>query len=198
MYQFLLTVLNDSVCCFNVHTDDTEKKLHEVEIEWQQFEEQVTCLICHQVYTDPHTVSCLHFFCKECITNAIRESTAGVFCCPKCDLQGTQDQVLPMSTNALIHRPMEIIQMRKQFKSGFFNKQCDRCVSGNKAVMWCKKCKKAHCSVCKIVHETWQEFKSHNIVITAEEYMLSPNEILINEALKPCSVHDEQPLEYRV
>ena len=168
--------------------------MHEVDTEWLEIEKQVTCLICHQVYTDPHTVSCQHIFCKKCISYAIKEFTAEVFCCPICNQQSAQDQVLPMSTNTFSQRLIDIIQMRNEFKSGFFNRQCDRCVSGNTAIMWCKKCGKAHCSACKIVHETWQEFKSHNKVITAEEFMLSPNEIFLNEASKPCSVHDKQPL----
>ena len=170
--------------------------MHEVEIKWQQFEKQVTCLICDRVYTDPHTVPCLHAFCKNCISKETKEFTAEVFCCPVCNLQFAQDQILPMSTNAFIDRLMDISQTRKEFKSDFLYRKCDRCNGGYSAIMWCRKCKNSHCSACKIVHDTWKEFKSHhNKVITAEEYLQDPNEILMNEASKTCGVHAKQPLD---
>jgi len=95
-----------------------------------------------------------------------------------------------------MNRLLDISKTRREFRSSFLYRKCDRCDSGNSAVMWCRKCKNAHCSTCTIVHKTWREFKSHhNKVITAKEHLQSPNEILINEASKTCSVHDEQPLD---
>ena len=63
-----------------------------------------------------------------------------------------------------------------QFK--FKSDKCDRYFSGNSVVMWCEKCKNAYCLACTIVHETWQELKSHNKVITASWGILaSPKSI---------------------
>ena len=35
------------------------------------FEETLTCTICQSTYTDPHILSCLHSFCKSCLSKRI-------------------------------------------------------------------------------------------------------------------------------
>ena len=44
------------------------------EKEWQQIEEEITCSICGDLFTDPKTIPCLHTFCKQCIEKSIESN----------------------------------------------------------------------------------------------------------------------------
>ena len=55
-----------------------------LEKEWKQIEEEITCSICRDLFTDPKTIPCLHMFCKQCIEQSIESSKkmASTVICP--------------------------------------------------------------------------------------------------------------------
>ena len=50
-----------------------------------ELKKEVTCAICQEHYTEPKLLPCNHYFCKECILQLARWTSAGKpFSCPKC------------------------------------------------------------------------------------------------------------------
>ena len=78
----------------------TPKNLEGKSEEWQQIEEEITCSICGDLFTDPKTIPCLHTFCKQCIEQVVKihkdmlhrqlhkdtlhRQLESVLCCPLC------------------------------------------------------------------------------------------------------------------
>ena len=87
-----------------------------VEKEWQQIEEEITCSICGDLFTDPKTIPCLHTFCKQCIEKSIQSNKkmASVVCCPLCRTPLPRNDISSVPTNFTINRLVEIFGKRKE------------------------------------------------------------------------------------
>ena len=75
-----------------------------IEKEWRQIEEEITCSICGNLFTDPKTIPCLHTFCKRCIERSIESNKkmAVIVCCPLCRAPLQQDEIASTPTNFTI------------------------------------------------------------------------------------------------
>ena len=63
---------------------------------WQELEEQLTCSLCLDTFTDPRTLQCLHVFCKDCVNLAI---SGQQLTCPNCR------QVMPVPASGVAGLP---------------------------------------------------------------------------------------------
>ena len=176
------------------HINDLKKALYEVETKWQQLQEVLTCSICYQPLIHPYTIPCLHIFCKKCI-----EKRAVMYThvhCPTCAVSFRKYQIVPMPSNASIDYLFKVIHLRKDVGPSFLEMKCNRCSHDYSAALWCKVCHDVFCQTCKHIHDTWPEFKSHDNAITTEEYLLSPNDVLMQrEASQTCNIHADQLLD---
>ena len=166
----------------------------EISKEWQQVEEEITCSICAELFSDPKTIPCLHTFCKRCIEHSIEMA---VDCCPLCRAPLPQDGVTSIPTNFTINRLVEIFGKRKETGNIRTTKEisCDSCEDGLVAVTWCIDCENSLCQKCNKVHKKWKAFKSHK-TITIKEFIQNPKLVLSTSAEKPesCKSHNQQPL----
>ena len=55
-----------------------KKKFTESEVDTVR--STLECIICYEVFTDPHSLPCTHTFCKACIQESFKNSS----CCPMC------------------------------------------------------------------------------------------------------------------
>ena len=85
-----------------------------VEKEWLQIEEEISCSICGDLFTDLKTIPCLHTFCKRCIERSIESNKkmAAVVCCPLCRIPLPRDGVESIPTNFTINHLVEIYGKR--------------------------------------------------------------------------------------
>ena len=76
------------------------------EKEWKQIEEEITCSICGNLFTDPKTIPCLHTFCKRCIEKSIESNKkmVSIVCCPLCRAPLPRDDISSVPTNFTINR----------------------------------------------------------------------------------------------
>jgi len=177
--------------CIETNDDDSDVMMPKGRGDWQFIENQTTCLICGQPFKDPQSIPCLHKFCKKCIIE-VNMNAVGVSYCPFCSEVFSQDQIVPVPINVSINQLVERIHVRNSVGPGFFDMKCDKCDEGHSAAMWCADCENSFCLICKKVHERWREFKSHNKVITTEEYLQSPTQVLqVSEIswAKDCVLH---------
>ena len=170
-----------------------------VEKEWQQIEEEITCSICGDLFTDPKTIPCLHTFCKQCIEKSIESNKkmASVLCCPLCRAPLPQDvDVTSAPTNFTINRLVEIFGKRKEAGKSLAPKEltCGSCEDDLPAVTWCIECKNCLCEQCNDAHQRMKAFKSHKIVMV-EEFVKEPKLALSSSTPeKPevtCKIHSK-------
>ena len=129
------------------------------------FEETLTCTICQSTYTDPHILSCLHSFCKSCLSKHISATKvrgsygSNTIKCPLCrsehslSAKGVDD----LTPNTQLARKVENLSETVQ-------QQCDECEAAN-VVSFCSDCGNFLCEFCVQYHKRVAKFKSHVLVL---------------------------------
>ena len=168
-----------------------------------KLEEQLTCPVCLDLYTNPKTLPCLHSFCEACIERFPQDKEGETYylSCPTCrhctELPGGGAGAFPaaFTLNNLkdVHSLMKKVADPQQVT-------CDNCTAAN-ATGYCKDCSKFLCQKCINVHKEWAPFAHHQIT-SFDEMTASisfPSQLLPTkkEPIVTCSVpsHDE-PLKY--
>ncbi len=51
----------------------------------EQLEQEITCDVCQEHYTEPKVLPCFHYYCKECILKLAQKTASNKpFSCPEC------------------------------------------------------------------------------------------------------------------
>ena len=148
-----------------------------------KLQDQLTCGKCHNLYTNPKTLSCHHSFCQQCIEGLPTIPTLFV-ACPTCH----QHTELPdHAGSAGFSVAPQIAEFRKIYEemrklSG--EVKCDNCPNAN-ASGYCKDCNQSLCSECIETHKKWVPFAKH-VILGLEEALKAPtNEAPINKEVAP-------------
>ena len=148
-----------------------------------KLQDQLTCGKCHNLYTNPKTLSCLHSFCQQCIEGLPTIPTLFV-ACPTCH----QHTELPEHDgSAGFSVAPQIAEFRKIYEemrklSG--EVKCDNCPNAN-ASGYCKDCNQSLCKECFETHKKWVPFAKH-VILGLEEALKAPtNEAPINKEVAP-------------
>ena len=161
-----------------------------------KLEEQLTCAICLDLYTNPKTLSCLHSFCQQCLERlSLNPQGDNYFIsCPTCR-HHTQ---LPKPTGAAdfptafhINNLKEIYSLMTKV-SGHQQVTCDNCTTTN-ATGYCKECTNFLCPKCIDVHKSWAPIADHKIT-SLDEVATSASKLLPEKQEIKCSKH-KKPLE---
>ena len=127
--------------------------------------DRLTCGICLESYTDPKLLQCFHVFCKKCLEQVAAQGQQGQpLVCPNC--RG-MTQIPPNGISGLqgafhIHHLFEIQDALEKIKAPQRMK-CEKCKKRN-ATSYCRDCGQFICEVCTEVHETWEDFASHEVI----------------------------------
>ena len=132
-----------------------EKALHKIQ-------EQVTCGICLEPYTQPKLLKCFHVFCEKCLQSLVRGGRQSVTC-PHCR------QETPLAVGGVaglqgafyIHYLFDI-QDALQKVSSSDQPMCNKC-KNREAVGFCRTCGFV-CQRCVDIHQEWDEFSTHDII----------------------------------
>ena len=170
-----------------------------VEKEWQQIEEEITCSICGDLFTDPKTIPCLHTFCKQCIEKSIESNKkmASIVCCPLCRTPLPRDDMSSVPTNFTINRLVEIFGKRKEADESLAPREtkCSSCEEGLPAIKWCTDCENSLCEHCNDAHQKMKAFKTHKTVPIGE-FVKNPKLVLsASEKPEACKTHGKQALD---
>ena len=170
-----------------------------VEKEWQQIEEEITCSICGDLFTDPKTIPCLHTFCKQCIEKSIESNKkmASIVCCPLCRTPLARDDISSVPTNFTINRLVEIFGKRKEAGKSLALQEikCSNREDGLPAITWCVECENSLCERCNDAHQMIKALKSH-IIVPIEDFVKNPKLILSTpEKPEACKSHGKQALD---
>ena len=162
-----------------------------------KLEEQLTCPVCLDLYTNPKTLPCLHSFCEACIERFPKDKEGETYylSCPTCrhrtELPGEGAGAFPVAFT--LNNLKEIYSLLKKV-SDPQQVTCDNCTTAN-ATGYCKDCSKFLCQKCIDAHNGWPPFASHQMMdlsdVAASASQLPSAK---QEATPTCSSHGK-PLE---
>uniref|UniRef100_A0A1X7U1E7 Uncharacterized protein n=3 Tax=Amphimedon queenslandica TaxID=400682 RepID=A0A1X7U1E7_AMPQE len=170
-----------------------------------KLEEQLTCPVCLDHYTNPKTLPCLHSFCQHCLEGLPldKKNETYYLSCPTCrhctELPEEGAGAFPVAFT--LNNLKEIYSLMKKVADPQ-QVTCDNCTTVN-ATGYCKDCSKFLCTECDGVHKKWGPTSNHQLTsldeVTASD-VSSTSQLLApakQEATLTCSVpgHDE-PLKY--
>ena len=129
--------------------------------------QHLTCSICLDIYNDPKTISCLHTFCCECLSNHARaRHRQGKFPCPECRAEidipkGNRFDSLPTS---FFHNSLLSLLAVRQIGDGS-SITCAHCKKRSSDVHYCFDCARFMCPDCLSAHEVMKaDFEGHKVM----------------------------------
>ena len=161
----------------------------------EKLNEQLTCPICLEHYTNPKLLHCFHVFCEKCLKPVAQQTPQGqVVECPNCRhlTSLTQEGVPGLQGAFLIHHLFDIQDILKKVNTPANNK-CAKCKK-REPNCYCRCCGFL-CDSCKKPHLEWEEFSSHEIVsldqLTEDVTTLVPPD----QKIMQCSKHPGKELD---
>ncbi|XP_019857214.1 PREDICTED: tripartite motif-containing protein 2-like [Amphimedon queenslandica] len=160
-----------------------------------KLQEQLTCAVCLDIYTNPRTLSCLHSYCEECLQGLTIYQPHSITC-PNCRCSTkvpTPGGVTKFPPAFHLNGLRDIYNTLKRTSLSARNVTCDNCGSPND-IGYCRSCRGFLCPVCIDDHVGCSEFSSlqQSLASLGGGGLTSLNQLPENKDL--CRQHSE-PLE---
>ena len=133
----------------------------------KKVEDQITCPICMEHFTDPKVLPCFHSYCLKCLQRVLvkgNQSLPCPTCRSPCPVPDKGLASLPPSF--VVNNLVEVYDLMKK-ASAHQNFSCDNCDS-TKADRYCKQCAQFFCPECLLVHNKWKPHTDHQILTLDE------------------------------
>ena len=127
--------------------------------------DEVTCVLCSNVYTNPKQLPCFHVFCLECLNNLARTSAHhGDIKCPLCNVEvavheNGWTETLPSSL--YVKNLLDTLAIRECNTSKV---TCGNCDEKHEEMSYCFHCGKFWCKDCLNAHNILKENKEHRVL----------------------------------
>ena len=175
-----------------IKTDMAEDKIVKKGV--KDLEQEITCPVCHEHYTDPKVLPCCHYYCKQCIHHiALRTGTDKPFPCPEC----RKDTTLPEASvdnlpTAFFVNRMKEVHSKLELAHGKVEAKCEICREDT-AEAFCRQCIKFICAECVKQHQRMKVlFPGHKVSTLDELKEGGAEEIAIQEpSHETCKAHDQ-------
>ena len=129
----------------------------------RKLEDQLTCGICLDSYTEPKLLQCFHVFCKRCLERLVVRDHQGLSLhCPSC----RRSTLLPptgvsgLQTAFYLNNLFEVRDTLEKVKEPQ-KTQCEKCKKCV-AINFCRNCEKLICARCTETHQEW--LSSHEVI----------------------------------
>ena len=135
------------------------------------------CQYCSNIYQDPRILSCLHFYCIQCITKLHVENTTSIVC-PTCNHSTT----LPDGSVTSLPRNIRLSKETRQDKvlskvTSSSPPPCDSC-DENSPIAYCTECDQLLCNVCWDAHQKLKLLRSHSSFTLKEAQNMSRDKLI--------------------
>ena len=157
---------------------------------------RLECGICHNQYKDPKLLPCFHVFCKQCLERLEQKRDGqSVLQCPNCrrttalPLQGVSGLQSDFHANHLFEIQDTLAKVKEPQKI-----ECEKCKKST-ATGFCRDCGKFICDKCTKMHQTWEEYSTHQIVTIQSVQANAASFIPPTKKVLYCQKHKEKLLE---
>ena len=139
---------------------DTNQSIPEV---FKKVEDQITCPICMEHFTDPRVLPCFHSYCLTCLQRVLVEGNHSLPC-PTCQSPcPVPDKGLAsLPPSFVVNNLVEVYDLMKK-ASAHQHVSCDNCDNTN-AISYCKQCATFLCPECVHHHNNWKPNAGHQIL----------------------------------
>ena len=161
----------------------------------RKLEDQLTCGICHDSYTEPKLLQCFHVFCKQCLECLVVCDHQGLSLqCPSCCRStllpptGASGLQAAFYLNNLFEVRDTLVKVKEPQKT-----QCGKCKK-RVATSFCCNCGQFICARCTETHQEWEELSSHK-VITLNQLEEDVSKLVPPKKVMFCSKHPTKELD---
>ena len=173
-------------------------KLEEKSLE--KLEQEITCSVCQEYYTEPKVLPCLHYYCKKCVLKlTLRKASGEFFSCPECHQETTHPEggVEELKTAFFIKRLQSEVVTLKQVH-GKEEVDCKMCTdSESKAEAFCHQCEEYICKECIKQHKRLKIFTDHETEYLKDLKREKVKKLVKKQsAVKKCLIHEEPLIVY--
>ena len=139
---------------------DTNQSTAEV---LKKVEDQTTCPICMEHFTDPRVLPCFHSYCLTCLQRVLVEGNYSLPC-PTCRSPcPVPDKGLASLPSSFVVNNLIEVYDRIKKASAHQHISCDNCDNTN-AISYCKQCATFLCPECLHHHNEWKLNAGHQIL----------------------------------
>ena len=162
-----------------------------------QLESEITCAICHEHYTDPKVLPCLHYYCKQCIVQLAHAAGSGKpVSCPECrsKISLTKDSGVDGLKGAFFVSRFMSMFTALQLAHGKVQLKCQACSDG-KPEFYCHQCARFICKVCADSHLRMKTLFLDHLVVPLQDFNAeeeASRDVSFIEASMKCHSHDEE------
>ena len=160
----------------------------------KELEQQLTCPVCLDIYTNPKSLPCLHSFCQHCLEGLPVNPQGNKYFikCPTCRTstelpEPTGPAAFPVAFH--INSLKEVYSLMKKVTEPQ-QVTCDVCTVAN-ANGYCKDCNQFLCQSCHDTHKKFGAFTNHQLT-NLDEVATSASQLIHGKQEKAmnCSKHD--------
>ena len=157
---------------------------------------RLECGICLDQYNDPKLLPCFHVFCKQCLERLVQKRAGqSVLQCPNCrrttalPLQGVSGLQSDFHASHLFEIQDTLAKVKEPQKI-----QCEKCKKST-ATGFCRDCGKFICDKCTEMHQTWEEYNTHEIATIQNVQADAASFIPRKKKVLYCQKHKDKLLE---
>ena len=159
------------------------------------------CSICHDTFTDPRVLPCIHTFCLKCIkgwSDSMKPDEK--LSCPVCRKEVSSNIVMQLPKNYFVQKLLDLNRMTSE--SGNRNTKCDGCLkiknSDDKsavetAINYCMECRHNLCTNCSNYHKIFPQMAAHTLAELGTE--ISVDSFLLMFPASNCEKHSSEVIK---
>ena len=160
-------------------------------------QEEVSCSVCGDTFTDPKVLPCLHSYCLHCLNKLQRTSgRVGQIRCPECRGEfriagsGTPDQ---LPANFRLNSLLDVLAIQECNSTGV---KCGNCDKRSAQCFYCFQCCVFWCEVCILGHNIFRANKEHRVLALKDFQHQDIEDVLKRPAFCQKEHHENEELKY--
>ncbi|XP_078614325.1 uncharacterized protein LOC144883604 [Branchiostoma floridae x Branchiostoma japonicum] len=162
-------------------------------------EDFLECQICLQPYRRPKVLSCLHFFCLQCLEGFLKKQKVKTeLDCPTCRTKTLLPDggVAKLKDNFFVESLKDTVDVHKNLTNEGGSLVCGSCETKSGAESFCTECGDFLCDECATMHRRMKVTRGHQVIGVEQLKAESDNVQIKPRPLPQCRIHSQETLKF--